>query len=124
MNKCTIRFIYKDQSARTDDVIYVYEDSDYDEMYRIVFRPGDFKKTANEFYLDRARTIEYVSSILKVLPYDADGFSYVQVDSAIQPTVLYSVYDMLDRQVRYLLEDTIDAALRRPVEKIKVKPTA
>jgi hypothetical protein len=124
MNKCTIRFIRKDEGAKADDVLTIYEDEDFAEMYRIVFRPGDYKKTANEFYLDRARTVEYVASLLKMLPFDADPFAYVQVDTSIHPSILYNVCDLFGREVRYLIEDTVDVAIRRPVDKIRVKTRA
>lgn len=124
MNKCTIRFIRKDAGAKADDIITFFEDEDFAEMYRILFRPGDYKKTANEFYLDRARTLDYVASILKTLPYDADPFVYVQVDTSLHPSILYNVYDLLNREIRYMIEDTVDVALRRPVEKIRVKSKA
>jgi hypothetical protein len=124
MNKCTIRFIRKNEGAKADDILTIYEDEDFAEMYRIVFRPGDFKKTANEFYLDRARALEYVASLLKMLPYDADPFAYVQVDTSIHPSILYNVCDLIDRDVRYIIEDAVDVAIRRPVEKIRVKTRA
>lgn len=121
MSKCTIRFIRDTENTQGDDVITIYEDEEFGEMYRIVFRPTDFKKTANEFYLEQGRVIEYISSILKTLPYDADPFRYVQVDSCIYPSVLYNVSDLTWRNVRYTIEDTVEAALRRPVGKIRMK---
>lgn len=124
MNKCTIRFIRKNEVSAKDDMITIYEDEDFAEMYRIVFRPGDFKKTANEFYLDRARVLDYVASVLRTLPHDADPFAYVQVDTTLHPSILYNVYDLTCSEVRHMIEDTVDASLRRPVERIKLKSKA
>jgi hypothetical protein len=118
MNKCTIRLIRKSLRETDDDVVYVSEDSDFDEMYRITFRAAGLKK-ATEFYLDHGRTLQYIATVLKTLAYDADPFEKIQVDTAIHPSIMYRVSDLNDRELRHLIEDSIDAALRRPVELVR-----
>lgn len=115
MNKCTIRFIRKDQTSKKDDVLIIYEDEEFDEMYRIRFRPAGCD--AKEFYLEHGRAVDYVAGILKTLQYDADPFQYVQVDTPMTPSVLYRGDDLC-REVRYAIEDTISVALRRPIGRV------
>ena len=118
MNKCTIRLLRKSLSETDDDIIRVYEDPDFAEMYRITFRSSDVKK-ASEFYLDHGRTLGYISTVLKSLTYDADPFERVQVDTVLHPSVMYHVADLDDASVRHLIEDAIDFAIRRPVEHVR-----
>ena len=118
MNKCTIRLLRKNNEK--DDVIQIYDDADFEEMYRINFRANDLKKTS-EFYLDHGRTMSYISVILKSLSLDVDPFEQVQVETAMHPAVLYHISDLDDREVRHLIEDIVDTALRRPIEAIKRK---
>lgn len=118
MNKCTIRLLRKTLTDSHDDIIRVYEDPEFYEMYRITFGCGELKK-ASEFYLDYGRTLEYISNVLKSLSYDTDPFEKVQVETAIHPAVLYHVADMGDREVRHMIEDIVASALRRPVEHVR-----
>ena len=118
MNKCTIRLLRKTLSESDDDVIRVFDDSEFAEMYRVTFRPAGAKK-ASEFYLDCGRTVAYISTILKSLEYDTDPFEKVQVDTAIHPSVMYHVGDLDESSVRHLIEDMIEASLRRPVDLVR-----
>ena len=118
MNKCTIRLLRKTLIKSDDDVIQVYEDADFAEMYRVTFLPAGAKK-ASEFYLDGGRTVAYISTILKSLTYDTDPFEKIQVDTAIHPSIMYHVSELDDREVRHLIEDAIEAALRRPVDMVR-----
>jgi hypothetical protein len=116
MNRCTIRLLRKTLNESDDDLIQVFDDSDFAEMYRITFRPAGAKK-ASEFYLDHGRTVQYVATVLKTLTYDTDPFEKIQVDTAIHPSVMYQVVELDD--VRHMIEDSIDAALRRPIELVR-----
>jgi hypothetical protein len=118
MNKCTIRLLRKTLEETDDDVIRVYEDPDFAEMYRVTFRSSDIKK-ASEFYLDGGRAVAYISTILKSLTYDTDPFEKIQVDTAIHPSVMYHVSDLDQCSVRHLIEDMIDSSLRRPVDLVR-----
>lgn len=118
MNKCTIRLLRKTLSESDDDVIHVCDDTEFAEMYRVTFRPAGSKKMS-EFYLDAGRTMAYIATILKTLTYDTDPFEKIQVDTAIHPSVMYHVSDLDDSSVRHLIEDSIEASLRRPVELVR-----
>ena len=116
MNKCTIRLLRK--GSTNDDMIQVFEDADFDEMYRITFQAPDLKRVS-EFYLDGGRTLDYISTVLKSLSYDIDPFEKVQVETVMHPAVLYHILDMGDRDVRRMIEDIVASALRRPVEAVR-----
>lgn len=115
-HKCTIRLIRDQTKQREDDVIEMYDDPEFDEMVRITFRPVDCKK--RQFFLPINRAVSYVSTVLKTLMYDTMPFETVQVDTEIHPSVLYHVSDLDDRNIRDLIQDTVEDALRRPVTRL------
>jgi hypothetical protein len=112
-NKCTIRLIRDSTKQREDDVIELFDDAEFEEMVRITFRPAHCN--VREFYLPLNRAVNYVATVLKTLTLDTAPFENVQVDTQIHPAILYHVSDLDDRDVRYLIEDTVESALRRPV---------
>ena len=82
-------------------------------MVRITFKSETSPK--REFFLDIPRAVDYVSTILKTLTHDVVPFERVQVTTVIHPAVFYHVSDLSICSVRHLIEDTVEAALRRPV---------
>lgn len=104
-----------------DDIVQIYDDDTYFEMAQVVYTPGDHAKKSNSFYLPRADVLKYVSTMLKSMQTDTDPFEYVQLQSAIHPSVMVSVADVSERQTRYQLEDMVEQALYANVEEIKLK---
>lgn len=105
-------------SPETDDVIHMFEDDEYRDMIRITYSTPDLKK-ATEFYLTIPQTLQYVSDTLKTFNYDAQPFEHVQVSTQLHPSILYHVSDLECCQVRHLIEDTVETALRRPIFRVK-----
>ena len=119
MLKATIYVQRKDGTGKKDDdVIDFYEDDDYQEMVRIKYSTPELQRNAT-FYLPIPRAINYLSDILKTFRHDADPFEYVQVSTQIHPSVLYHVSDLDNTEIRHLIEDTVEAAIRRPVRRVK-----
>jgi hypothetical protein len=118
MNKCTIRFIRDTESVKGDDVLTISEDDTHADMFCLKFKPCGWK-SHNEFYMDRHRALDYIAGVLKTLPHDAEPFQYVQVDSALHPSVMYRVSDLYLRNVCYLIEDTVSTALIAPSYRMK-----
>lgn len=116
MLKATLRFIRNNDTPTRDDVINLYVDDSCTEMVRIVFRTADLKKPS-EFWLDERRTNGYVSTILKSMQHDMDPFEYIQVDTAMHPTVLYHVGDVDDREIRWAIEDAVADALHQAIHR-------
>lgn len=119
MLKATIFIQRKNGSTRKDDdIIKFYDDSDYHEMVRITYSTPDLTKD-NTFYLPISRAINYLDDVLKTFRYDADPFEHVQVSTQIHPSILYHVSDLDCADVRHLIEDTVETAIRRPVRRVK-----
>jgi hypothetical protein len=70
------------------------------------------------FYLGHEEAIEYITNILRSLPFDSDPYEHLQVETSIHPTVLYRVSDLVDRNVRYLIEDMVASAIHHTAESI------
>jgi len=119
MLKATIYIQRKNSSgAETDDKILFYDDSDYHEMVRVVYSSPELRKD-NAFYLTVPRAMGYLDDVLKTFRHDADPFEYVQVSTQIHPSVLYHVADLDCCSVRHLIVDTVEAAVTRPLQKVK-----
>lgn len=104
-----------------DDIIQLYDDEEYFEMVKIIYTPGDHTKTSNAFWLTRRDTFSYLSSILKSLQSDNDPFEFVQVQTAIHPSVMYPVSEFEESRARWLIEDMIQDAIHANVAEIKLK---
>lgn len=104
-----------------DDIIQLYDDEEYFEMVRIVYTPGEHTKTSNEFYLTRRDAFGYVSTILKSLLSDNDPFEYVQIQTAIHPSIMYPVSELEESRTRWLVEDMIRDAIHANVGEVKLK---
>ena len=106
------------QSSEDDDIIRMYDDDEYRDTVRIVYSTPELKK-AFEFYMTVPQALQYLSDTLKTLTHDAKPFEHVQVSTSLHPSILYHVSDMDCCQVRHLIEDTVETALRRPLFRIK-----
>lgn len=109
--KVTFYLNRKGLGPKHDDVISIFEDDDYLEMYRIVYRTPELKKK-NVFYMTRSKTMAYVSDLLKALTYDTDPFVSLQVSTAIHPSLQYQIPDLWDSGIRHLIEDMVEMSLR------------
>ena len=107
-------YVQRDTNApdsSNDDVIRVYEDDDYRDMYRLVYTAPDMQKDST-FYMTKSRVLTYVSDLLKTLSHDLVPFESIQVTTLIAPSVIYHVADLDRPEIRHLIEDSIDTALR------------
>lgn len=105
-----------------DDIIQMYDDDSYFEMVRVVYTPGDHQKKSNEFFLTRRDALTYVSRILKSTQSDSDPFEFVQLQTAIHPSILYPTEE-LGLSVRIAIEDMIEQALKANIAEIALKRT-
>jgi hypothetical protein len=97
--------------SSTDDVIRIFEDDDYLEMYRIVYTAPDLRKSST-FYMTKSKAVTYVADLLQSLTHDAIPFEAIQVTSAIFPSVVYHVSELDSFHVRHLIEDMVATSLR------------
>lgn len=115
MLKATLYLQRRTGGPGTDDILRVYEDDTYLEMYRLVYETPELSRV-QEFYMSRHLVIEYLSDFVSALRYDSDPFENIQVSTAIHPSVLYHVSDLDSPRVRDLILDTILIAMRTPVQ--------
>lgn len=101
-------------SQADDDIIRIFDDESCRDTFRVVFSTPELKKDTI-FYASISKATTYISDMLKTLRHDTAPFEYVQVTTSIHPSVLYHVADLDNPEIRYLIEETIDLALRSPI---------
>lgn len=109
------------RTGREDDIIQVFDDDEYIEMVRIVYTPGEYTKASNEFFLTRRDAMTYLSNILKSMTSDTDPFEFVELQTAMHPSVMYPIGELEETRTRWLLEDMIDQAIRTNIFGISLK---
>jgi hypothetical protein len=101
-------------TVESDDTIQIFEDETHQDMVRVVYSTSELKKNAT-FSLPVSKAMLYIRDTLKSLRHDSMPFEYVQVTTRIHPSVLYHVSDLDDDDIRYLIEDTVESAIRLQV---------
>jgi hypothetical protein len=110
MIKVTL-FIQRElKNQEKDDIVRVHS-TVYPNMFKVVYSSPDMKKMT-QFTATRFEVMDYVSSILKSLSEDAQPFAYVQLTTAMHPSILYPVESLDDRTTRNDIEDIVYMALK------------
>lgn len=120
MLKVTLFLQRKAGNESNDDSIRIYEDDSYIEMYKVVYSTCEVRRDA-QFYMTRGNVVNYVSDLLKSLKYDSEPFEFVQITTAIQPSILFHLSDLDNSDVRHLIEDSVSTSMKVPVELVKRK---
>jgi hypothetical protein len=115
--------LYFTRRAGSDDIVQMFDDETHVDMVRLVYTPGDHTKKSNEFYLTSRDVLSYVNNILKAMDSDIDPFEYVQIQTAIHPSILFSAMDVGTRRTQDLIDDMIFQSIRVNVAEIKLKRT-
>jgi hypothetical protein len=113
--------LYFTRRNGSDDIIQMYDDETHVDMVRLVYTPGDHTKRSHEFHLTSRDVLSYVGNILKAMNNDVDPFEYVQIQTAIHPSIMFSAMDVGCRRVQDVLDDMIFQAIRVNVEEVKLK---
>lgn len=112
MLKATFYIQRSEGGSASDDVIRMYEDDH--ELIRIVYSSPEFgAKKGRKMYVTMTKAIDYIGDLMKSLRYDTQPFEYFQVSTAVHPSVLYHVSDLDDCEVRHLIQDMTEMALRQ-----------
>ena len=106
-----------------DDIVQIYDDETHVDMVRVVYTPGDHTKKSNVFHLTTRDVLSYVDNILRAMGNDVDPFEFVQIQTAIHPSIMFSAMDVHSRRIQDTLDDMIFQAIRVNVEEIKLKRT-
>jgi hypothetical protein len=117
-SKVTLIVIRKNNE---EDRINIYEDETHREMFRLTYKSADSSKTLKEFYMSERRALNYISDILESLNHDVDPFEYLQVLSDIHPSVMYSVFDLDDEDIRTEIENIVSDAMLTGVETVNLR---
>lgn len=113
--------LYFTRRTGSDDIIQMYDDETHVDMVRLVYTPGDHTKRSHEFYLTSRDVLSYVGNILKAMNNDVDPFEFVQIQTAIHPSIMFSAMDVGCRRIQDTLDDMIFQAIRVNVEEVKLK---
>ena len=105
----------------SDDIVQIYDDETHVDMVRVVYTPGDHTKKSNEFHMTTRDVLSYVNNILRAMEHDTDPFEFLQIQTAIHPSIMFSVMDLSCRRVQDTLDDMIFQAIRVNVEEVKLK---
>jgi hypothetical protein len=107
----------------SDDIVQLFDDETHVDMVRVVYTPGDHTKKSNEFYLTSRDVLSYVNNIVQSMTHDTDPFDFMQIQTAIHPSIMFSAMDLSSRRIQDLLDDMIFQAIRVNVSQIKLKRT-
>jgi hypothetical protein len=107
--------------AGSDDIVQIYDDDTHVDMVRVVYTPGDHTKRSHEFHMTTRDVLSYVNNILKAMNNDVDPFEFVQIQTAIHPSIMFSAMDVGCRRIQDVLDDMIFQAIRVNVEEVKLK---
>lgn len=118
MLKATLFIQRKNGEREADDTIKIYDDKMMHDMVQIVYTTPDLDK-GKKIFLPISKAIVYINDVLKSFEYDSDPFEYVQLSTAIHPSVLFHTSELEDRETRYLIQDMMEMAIRQPVYNTK-----
>ena len=113
--------LYFTRRTGSDDIIQMYDDETHVDMVRLVYTPGDHTKRSHEFYMTSRDVLSYVRNILNAMNNDVDPFEFVQIQTAIHPSIMFSAMDIGCRRTQDVLDDMIFQAIRVNVEEVKLK---
>jgi len=113
--------LYFTRRTGSDDIIQMYDDDTHVDMVRLVYTPGDHTKRSHEFYMTTRDVLSYVRNILNAMNNDVDPFEFVQIQTAIHPSIMFSAIDVGCRRIQDTLDDMIFQAIRVNVGEVKLK---
>jgi hypothetical protein len=105
-------FFIQREGGGKDDIIRMYEDEH--ELIRIVYTCPEFStRKSREMHVTMSKAVDYIGDLMKSLWYDTLPFAYFQVSTMVHPSVVYRVSDLNDYEVRHLIQDMTEMALRQ-----------
>ena len=111
MIRATVLITRKDKGSAFDDKITVSQTSESSEVYSVSYYSPELRSTKT-FSASYTSVLQYVEDILTSLKYDTEPFAYVQVYTAIHPSVMYDVVDVDDCDARRVILNQIRDSMR------------
>lgn len=118
--KATIHFTRRNNLP--DDILHI-DSTDIQNLYHLIFKPKEFARVRNEFYMNANELLTYIRNLLSTLEHDTDPYENVQLTTAIHPAILFHVGDMDKYEVRDKFETLLKTALRTFVKRTVIPIT-
>ena len=112
--KATIHFTRPNNQP--DDILCIYP-SDIQNIYRLVFKPKEYNRIRNEFYMNTTEILNYIGNLLSTFEHDTDPYEKVQLTTAIHPAIMFHVSDFDNHEVRDKFDYMLKIALRTFVKR-------
>ena len=112
--KATIHFTRPNNQP--DDILYIHQ-MDVPNLYHLIFKPKEYVRARNEFYMNTNDLLMYIRNLLSTLEHDTEPYENVQLTTAIHPAILFHVSDMDKFEVRDKFESLLKTALRTFVKR-------
>jgi hypothetical protein len=112
--KATIHFTRPNNQP--DDILYIHQ-MDVPNIYHLIFKPKEYVRARNEFYMNTNDLLMYIRNLLSTLEHDTEPYENVQLTTAIHPAILFHVSDMDKFEVRDKFESLLKTALRTFVKR-------
>lgn len=112
--------LFLQKSGQKDDIIQ-FERSANPNQIHVTYHDGNSRRhpTVFRFSIPAHAVSDYVSDILFGLRHDMEPFEYIQVTTAIGPSILYHVADISDPDIRSNIRTTVSASCNLYVRQIE-----
>lgn len=115
MQKVSVFLTRVGKRPSQDDRIYIHGTKDSRDLFRVVYHTPDVKQNKT-FTTPEHRVFDYLEDVLTSLRRDSDPFEYIQINTAIHPSILFHISDLDDEDVRELILGMIRSAMRMDIE--------
>lgn len=116
MQRAALLFTRKGKGPRHDDRILIHSIPECAEAYKVTYRTPELTRN-KVFTTSYHGVMQYVEDVLYSMSHDLDAFEFIQVYTAIHPSVLYCPGDMADNDIRRLILNMIRDGLRHDISR-------
>jgi hypothetical protein len=116
MQRACLLFTRKNRNSSHDDRISINAIPECAEAYKVTYHTPDLRRD-KEFTTSYHGVMQYLEDILFSMIHDLDPFEFIQVYTAIHPSVFYSPGDMADEDIRRLIMNMIRDGLRHDISR-------
>ena len=111
MIRATLIITRKDKGAAFDDKVVISQSSESSEVYSVAYSTPELR-SVRTFSATYNSVLQYVEDILTSLKYDTEPFEYLQLYTAIHPSVMYHLADVDDSDARRVILNQIRDSMR------------
>ena len=111
MIRATVLLTRKDKGSAFDDKVVISQTSESSEVYSVSYYSPEYT-APRTFSASYNSVLQYVEDILTSLKYDTEPYEFIQVYTAIHPSVMYHVVDVDDCDARRVILNQIRDSMR------------